>query len=313
MTLTDVRHRAEYVLVQVVRAIAGWLPVSGARALGTAVGWTAYVVDRPHRRLAAQQLQAAFPVRPPRECRRIARQTFVHFGRLLIEVLQASTLPPAALLERTEFVGDDHIRAALARGKGVIMFVGHFGCWEMQGIVHPLRLPRMAVLARPLDNPYLDALLERIRCSTGNRIIHRQGAVRKVLRALAANEVVGIPIDQHIQDANAVIVEFFNRPAATTSALATLALRTGAPIVPAFALPLPGGRYRLIYEPPIEPPAAGADDPVRELTQRCSDVLEMYVRKYPHLWLWMHRRWRPEGEAPDARAEHGSSPVDESS
>jgi len=89
-----------------------------------------------------------------------------------------------------------------------------------------------------------------------------------------------------------VTVDFFNRPAATTSALAALALRTGAPLVPAFALPLPRGRYRMVYEHPIELPAAGAADPVREVTQRCTDVLEMYVRRHPQLWLWMHRRWR---------------------
>jgi KDO2-lipid IV(A) lauroyltransferase len=165
----------------------------------------------------------------------------------------------------------------------------------------------MSVLARPLDNPYLDALLERIRRATGNKIIHRQGALRKVLRALQSNEVVAIPIDQHIQGANAVTVDFFGRPAATTSALATLALRTGSPIVPAFALPLPGGRYRMIYEHPVEPPSADAPDPVRELTQRCSDVLEMYVRRYPHLWLWMHRRWRRESED---GAERATSEVD---
>jgi Kdo2-lipid IVA lauroyltransferase/acyltransferase len=59
-----------------------------------------------------------------------------------------------------------------------------------------------------------------------------------------------------------------------------------------FALPLPQGRYRLVYEPPVEPPREDSPDAVREFTQRCTDVLEMYVRRHPHLWLWMHRRWR---------------------
>ena len=85
---------------------------------------------------------------------------------------------------------------------------------------------------------------------------------------------------------------FFERPAATTSAVAALALRTGAPVVPVFALPLGRGRYRMIYEHPIEPPRADSPDAVREFTQRCTDVLEMYVRRHPDLWLWMHRRWR---------------------
>ncbi len=95
-----------------------------------------------------------------------------------------------------------------------------------------------------------------------------------------------------VQDRSAVTVEFLGRPAATTSAIAALALRTGVPVIPVFALPLPDGRYRMIYETPVEAPDPGSPDAVRLLTQRCTDVLEMYVRRYPELWLWMHRRWR---------------------
>jgi KDO2-lipid IV(A) lauroyltransferase len=94
------------------------------------------------------------------------------------------------------------------------------------------------------------------------------------------------------------MVDFFGRPAATTTAVAALALRTRVPVIPVFALPLPRGRYRMIAEHPIELPEGDGPDAVRELTQRCTDVLEMYVRRYPELWLWMHRRWRDGDEPP---------------
>jgi KDO2-lipid IV(A) lauroyltransferase len=149
----------------------------------------------------------------------------------------------------------------------------------------------MAVLARPLDNPLLNDLLERVRGRTGNSVIYRRGALRRVFRTLEANHAVALLIDQHIHS-DAVYVDFFNRPAATTSALAAIALRTGAPVFPVFALPLPGGRFRMVYEHAVDPPPAGDSDALREFTQRCTDVLEMYVRRYPGLWLWMHRRWR---------------------
>ena len=289
---TRLRHRAEYLLVLAVRSAVSVLPASGASALGALVGLTFYLVDGSHRRLAVSQLAAAFPVRSEGECRRIARRTFIHFGQLLVTVLRASTLSPTALLASVEVEGEERVRAALAAGKGAIIFSGHFGYWELHGLAHAMVLAPMSVLARPLDNPHLHALLERMRTTTGNQVIYRQGALRKVLRALQANECVAVLIDQHIQGADAVSVDFFGRPASTTSALATLALRTGAPLVPAFAIPLPGGRCRLVYEPAVEAPAAGSTDPVRELTQRCTDVLEMHVRRSPHLWLWMHRRWR---------------------
>jgi KDO2-lipid IV(A) lauroyltransferase len=120
------------------------------------------------------------------------------------------------------------------------------------------------------------------------------------MRMLQDEHGVAVLIDQHIHGPDAVYVEFFERRAATASAVAALALRTGSPVVPVFALPLGKGRYRLIYEHPVQPPAEAATDDIaiREFTQRCTDVLEMYVRRHPDLWLWMHRRWRGEDDAP---------------
>ncbi|HUF48553.1 MAG TPA: lysophospholipid acyltransferase family protein [Vicinamibacterales bacterium] len=292
MTVTDLRHRAEYAVVLALRAVVAVLPDAGARALGTLMGLAFYLVDHRHRRVAVQQLRSAFPTRSAAECRAIARATFAHFGRLLVSVLRLSTIQPDQLRAQVEIEGENHLREALALGRGVLVVTGHFGLWEVQGVAHPLFWPRMNVLARPLDNPYLQRFLERTRESTGNRVVYRQGGLRRALRALSANETVAMLIDQHIQPSNAVFVDFFNRPAATTTAAAVLAIRTGAPLVPIFALPLPGGRVRLVYEHPVLPPPPDAADPVAELTQRCTDVLEMYVRRHPHLWLWMHRRWR---------------------
>ena len=117
-----------------------------------------------------------------------------------------------------------------------------------------------------------------------------------MLQDLANNRGIAVLIDQHLHTPDVVYVDFFGRPAATTSALAALALRTGAAVIPVFALPLAGGRYRLVYEHPVTPPTSDSPDAVREFTQRCTDVLEMYVRRHPEQWLWMHRRWR---DAPD--------------
>lgn len=269
----------------------------GVLRAGSVLGGAFYLLDRGHRRLAIDNLQAAFPLRSRSECVGIARRMFEHFGQLLMVLLKFATLTPEQMLSHVEFDGEERVRAAHAKGRGVLLFTGHFGFWEINALVHALELSPMAVLARPLDNPLLHDLLERVRTTTGNSVIYRRGAIRRVLRALAANQAVAVLIDQHMH-ADAVYVDFFNRPAATTSALAALAMKTGAPVVPVFALPLPGGRFRMVYEHPVEPPPTDAADAVRLFTQRCTDVLEMYVRRYPDLWLWMHRRWRdvPSGE-----------------
>jgi KDO2-lipid IV(A) lauroyltransferase len=283
------------------RAFIRMLPMSGVLALGTLLGRIFHAVDRGHRRLALGNLAAAFPNRPARERAAIARDMFAHFGRLLTVLLKFSTLSREEMLERVEFQGEERVAAAHAQNRGVLLFTGHFGFWEINALVHALVLHPMAVLARPLDNPLLHDLLEEVRGRTGNSVIYRRGAIRRVLRALASNQAVALLIDQHIQSADAVYVEFFTRPAATTSALAALALRTSAPVIPVFALPLPHGRFRMVYEHAVEPPKADDPNALREFTQRCTDVLEMYVRRYPELWLWMHRRWRDVEHAPDVK------------
>jgi KDO2-lipid IV(A) lauroyltransferase len=262
------------------------------RALGAGLGFVFYLLDRPHRRVAWANLAQALPSRSDAERKTIVRRMFAHFGRLLFEILKFSTLSDQQMLERVEFEGEDRARHAYAQGKGVLFFTGHFGYWEIHALVHGLQLQPIGVLARALDNPYLNDMLERVRSRTGNSVIYRQGAVRRVLKTLNAGQGVALLIDQHMHSPDAIWVDFFGRPAATTSTLAALALRTGAPVVPVFAVPIEGGRYRVIYEHAVAPPAAGDANAIREFTQRCTDVLEMYVRRRPELWLWMHRRWR---------------------
>ncbi|MPY91148.1 MAG: hypothetical protein GEU99_24945 [Luteitalea sp.] len=294
MATPGLRHRLEYLGVSSVAALVRAFPQRVALAFGTLLGLAFYALDWQHRGLTLSNLASAFPTRTVGEHRAIARGVFAHFGRLLFELLRFSGLSRDEMLALVEFEGEDRVRSALGQGRGALFVTGHFGFWEIHALAHSLVFPSIAVVARTLDNPLLDALLERVRTATGNTVIQRRGGLRRILRLLAANQGVALLIDQHIQTSEAVVVDFFNRPAATTSAVAALALRTGAPVIPVFAVPLRDGRYRMIYEHAVPPPDADTPDRVRVFTQRCTDVLEMYVRRYPALWLWMHRRWRDE-------------------
>jgi len=293
--LDAIRFPVEAALVRAVMAGVSLLPMSAVRSLGHGFGRFMFWVDGGHRRIALDNLAHAFPLRSAAERRVLAKAMYAHFGALVFELLRFRSLTPDQMKALMEVEGVERIHAAHAKGKGMFFVTGHFGYWEMQAITHPFHSPSIAVMARPLDNPKLHEWLEQLRTMTGNRVIYRQGALRRVLREVGENHAVAILIDQHIHTSEAVTVDYFGRPAATTSALAALALRTGAAVIPVFTLPLPGGRYRFIYEHPVEPPPADSPDPVREFTQRCTDVLEMYVRRHPELWLWMHRRWRIDG------------------
>lgn len=288
----SLRHRLEYTLVRGIVGCVAAMPDRLIDACGTGLGTLAYLIDGRHRRVALNNVAMAFPTQSLAERRVLVRRAFGHFGRLLFAVMKFSALTPEAMLRRVEFEGEDRVRLAHAQGKGVLFVTGHFGFWEVHALVHALRLPPMAVLARTLDNLALNDMLERIRTRTGNSVIYRQGTMRRVMRALHANQGVGVLIDQYTLSRDAVSVNFFGRPTATTPVVAALAHRTGAPVIPLFALPLGRGRYRMVYEPPVAPPVSDDVEGLTAFTQRCTDVLEQYVRSHPELWLWMHRRWR---------------------
>ncbi|MEI6668535.1 MAG: hypothetical protein WCP29_10295 [Acidobacteriota bacterium] len=306
-----IRYLLEYALVRLTMGIARLGSWGVARAMGWVVGRLFYLFDGRHRRIALANLAAAFPHRPEADRRAIVRRVFVHLGRMLFELMKFSGLTREQMLSRVEWEGEHWADQAYAAGRGVLFFTGHFGYWELQAIAHAAASNRpTGVLARALDNPALHTLLERIRGCTGNISIYRRGAIRRVLRVLQSNQSVAILIDQHIQAPDAVSVDFFDRPASTTIALALLARRTGAAVIPVFAMSPSPGRYRMVFEHPVDPPPDDSPEAILDFTQRCTDVLEMYVRRHPDLWLWMHRRWRDEDRIEVANAQRVPAAVD---
>ena len=289
---TPIRHRLEYLAVQAVRLAVRLMPRLCLMWAGAWLGALFYRMDRRRRNTAVANVRAAFPERTDSACRAIVRASFATVGRHVFDLLRFDAMSAEQMADLVEFEGEERVEQAMAAGRAVMFYSGHFGVWELLVMVHASRFEPILMVVRPLSNPLLEALVERVRTRVGTRVIPRQGAVRGLLRALLEHRSVGMMIDQHMHDRSAVTVEFFNRPAATTSSIAALALRTGVPVIPVFGLPLARGRYRMIYETPIEAPDPESPDAVQMMTQRCTDVLETYVRRYPEFWLWMHRRWR---------------------
>jgi KDO2-lipid IV(A) lauroyltransferase len=286
------RYSLESALVEMVSRVVQPQPMARVRAWGEALGRFAHRFARGRRRVALENLAHAFPGMPLAGRERIVHGMYEHFGRMLLELIRFRTLTREEMLALTEIEGEEHVLRAYEQGRGMIFVGGHIGYWEQQGIEHAVSWKPISLMVRPLDNPALHDLLEGIRTRTGNSVIYRQGSVRKVLRALGDNRGVAILIDQHLHTSEAVYVDFFGRPAATTSIVGSLVHRTGAAAVPVFGLPLPGGRYKFVYGAPVPPPVDDSPQAILDFTQRCTDVIEEYVRRYPDLWLWMHRRWR---------------------
>jgi Kdo2-lipid IVA lauroyltransferase/acyltransferase len=298
--MNRLRLGVEIAAVETALFLARILPRRALLALGASVGALTGRLDRRHSAVARDNLRAAFGTSMPDAQReRVLRACWRHFGTITFDALAFPQLDKRAIGSTLKIVGIEHAREAFGRGKGALVFSAHYGHWEAGACAMGLLDIPFAVIARPLDNPYLDRRLIGLRRATGNEVIPKRRAVRETMKALARGAGVAILIDQDAGK-DGVFVPYFGRLAATTPTLALLALRTEAPIVPVFARVEPDGTITVHIEPVVEAHATGdRDADVWRLTAACTAIVERWARSSPEQWLWMHRRWktRPAAEA----------------
>jgi len=286
----------EYLAARALLAALGRLPRGLAETVARlAMGLLDLAVPRL-RRTALRNLELALPELDPAERKRIVGGVFRSLARLAVVFARFPRLDPKNISEWIRYDGFEHFERALARGRGVLFAAAHLGNWELSAFAHGLLTGPMDIVVRPLDNPLLDGLVERYRSLSGNRIIPKREAARAVLKALRANRAVGILIDQNAAPEEGVFVDFFGLKACASAAFARLAARSGATVIPGFALwSETERRYILRFYPPVE-----MTGDVQYDTQQLHRVLESVIRQYPDQWLWIHRRWktRPPGEKP---------------
>lgn len=241
-----------------------------------------------------RNLEFASPGKSERERAQIVDGVFASIGRLLAAFARFPALSRENISQLIRYEGLEHYTQAKARGRGVLFATAHLGNWELSAFAHALMTEPMNIVVRPLDNARVDALVEQYRQLSGNRIISKREAARGIIRALQNNEAVGILIDQNTTPAEGTFIDFFGVKACAGTAFAKIAARTGAAVIPGFALWSQAERkYVLRFYP-----AVAMTGDAREDTQRIHSLLEAVIREYPDQWLWIHRRWktRPEGE-----------------
>lgn len=248
------------------------------------------------RRVAMRNLELACPELRPEQRPRRVNECFRSLARLLATLAHFPDINSGNVQAWIRYEGYEYFEEALKRGKGVLFATGHLGNWELSAFSHALMSEPMSFVVRPLDNPLLDALATRYRQMSGNQVIGRNDLLRPILRALRSNRAVGILADQNVAASEGVFVEFFGRKACVDSGLARLAARTGATVIPGFAVWSEAERrFILKFYPPLEITGEEIAD-----TQSVQSALERAIREYPDQWLWIHRRWktRPPGEPP---------------
>ncbi len=259
---------------------------------------TAFWMLKRMRKHAMETLQIALgEEKSPEELRVICKKCFYNLGRGFVE-LAYCIVHPKRIVTNMKFQGNskENLEAALKEGKGVIAVTAHFGNFSLMfAFLAQMGFPTNAIM-RPSRDEKLEKPLNALRNNVGIKTIltvPRNACVSQTIKALRANEIVIIPMDQNNGSKAGVFVNFFNRPAGTASGPVIFAMRTGSPIVPIFTIRTGEDTHEVIVEPHFYLETKATDEETVQFNiQKITTIIERYIRKYPEEWGWMHRRWK---------------------
>ncbi|HET9742862.1 MAG TPA: lysophospholipid acyltransferase family protein [Terriglobales bacterium] len=294
------KQRLEYAAVWSIVHLLGALPRTLSRAIGEAIGLAAFATLGRLQKVGIKNLSIAFPEMPYKDRETILRKLFLGLGRQLSEFCQFPSYTRANAQEIAEYEGFENYEQAKSAGRGVLLLTAHIGGWEIGSFAHSIFGHPIKIVVRRLDNPYVDALVERYRTLHGNETFAKEDFARGLLAAMRNGETVGILMDTNMTPPQGVFVPFFGIPACTASGAARVALRCGAAVIPAFTIWDESQRkYHVRFDPALTLVQTGDDeaDAVAN-TALFTKVIQEYATRYPEQWLWVHRRWktRPTGE-----------------
>jgi KDO2-lipid IV(A) lauroyltransferase len=283
-----------YSLLKGFSFIINLLPENYSLWVGRQLGRGIYYLDFEHRKVALQNLHTAFgQEKLEGEILEIAKKSFQNLGMMGVEFFRLPKMDVETFKKKVTIEGLESYEKALEGKKGILLLLSHFGNWELMGLMSKVLGNPIAVIARPLKkNRWVNQLVAEVRSGTGLEVISTKNASRKVIRTLSQNRLVGILIDQRAKRSEGVWVDFFGKKAPSTPALAVLAMRTKAPVLPVFMIRNGYQKHRLIIQGPLQLVETGdVKKDVETNTQLLHDTLESMIRQYPDQWFWVHRRW----------------------
>lgn len=289
----EFRQSIEYAAVRSALSMAARVPLEAARRVGVVFGWVAFDVARLRRETSVANAATSLGV-SARQATKIARASYANLGRCLWEYAAFGRLTRAEVLALIEYDGLEHLESTLAKGRGAIIVSAHLGNWELMGAGFAAHGLPIHFLVGEQTNTRVDDVMNDLRRRQGIGIISRSVALRKVMQALADNQMVAILTDQDARKGG-VVVDYLGRPASTVRGPALFAIRRGCPVVPCFIW-REGERHRGMVEPAMYPTTiSDEDEAIRELTQRYTDRITARVREHPEEYFWPHRRWKSTG------------------
>jgi len=286
------RNNLLYYLLVCTGSLVLILPYRMALLLGKMLGAMAYYFAARDRKIAIDNLTSVFGnEKSPREIKSIAKKVFVNLGVNTIEFAFLKKTRGKNIDDIVTVEGFEHAENAFAKGRGIVACSAHFGNWELIAVYFALKGFPVNVIARKIRFEKFNEMLNNARRANKINVLDRDDAFKQAIRHLKNNEVIAVLGDQDVRALDGVFVDFFGRKAYTPSGPAVMAMLSKAAMLPILIL-RDGYKHKIILQKPVELPETGdRKKDILIMTQRYSDAIALYIRKYPEHWVWMHKRW----------------------
>lgn len=258
------------------------------------LGWLAYKIDKKHRQIIRQNLHFVYGNTLSEEkIDFIERYCYKNLLLNFMQVAENRHLNVKSLMERVTIENPEIVRIASEQGRPIVFATGHFGRWELGGIVISQLIKPCMIVYKQMTNSYFQTYLNVSREKFRITSVEKHGAVKHLIKQLRTNKAIALLIDTNLNKKDGVLVDFFGRPTRTTATTAFLARKTNALIIPVCIVTEDEETFKLIFSTPIEVNHSDNEEAdILEATQRQAYALQKMVKEYPHLWFWLHKRWR---------------------
>lgn len=230
--------------------------------------------------------------------RAIVKESYRNLGMGLAEVLRLPSLCPG-LMDYVQVHGEENLKEALTKGKGVVALTAHFGNWEFAAAALAMKGYPMNAIGAEQRDPRITDLVVSLRSSCGVKTMSRGFDLKSAVRCLKKGEILGVLLDQDFGD-DGIVVPFMGVPASTPFGPVKMADRIGSAVVPLFIVRRPDGvRHDLYIEPALgEAGGAPFGEKVEASLELCNDTLGEWIARHPGQWMWLYPRWGSTTEGP---------------
>ncbi|MEW6617867.1 MAG: lysophospholipid acyltransferase family protein [bacterium] len=288
----QVKHYLEFIAVKILSDLITSLPWRINYWLANRLGEIGYILDAKRRKLAIDNLTHAFKDQyDKKQIKRLAINAFRNMSKSLIEFILFPRLNKDNVNNFVRIKGLENLERAKKKGKGVIIYSGHIGNWELMTEALILKGYNLNLMIRRQKNVFVEKLIQQKRTKFKTKTIFHTVAPKEIFQILKNNEIITIIGDQD-GGKGGVFVDFFGRPASTPPGPVVFAMRTGAELIPIFDIRIKNNQHQIIIEPPCQlTTTPNIKTAIVENTQRLTKRLESYIHQYPDQWLWFHNRW----------------------